>query len=69
MKYNSNENQEKPVYGYIFATDEEEALNSGKSIDSIKRNHRSLIRKGFLEIVEVDGKRVKRFNLTELKLI
>ena len=50
-------------YWYVFLSDEEEAENLGLSVQTIKKYHKSLIKKGLLEIVEIDGKRVKKFNL------
>lgn len=53
-------------YGYVFISDEEEAELQNKSVQTIKRYHKSLIKKGFLDIIEIDGKKVKRFNLSKL---
>lgn len=53
-------------FGYVFLTDEEEAKNLGMAVKTIKKYHTSLIEKGFLEIVEIDNKKVKKFNLKKL---
>ena len=50
-------------YYYLPLTDEEEAKHIGKSIQTIKKYHKSLIKKGYLEIIELDGEKVKRFKL------
>ena len=60
---------EETEYGYIFLTDEEEAHNLNLSTQTLKKYHKSLIKKGYLEIIEIDGKKVKRFNLTKLSTI
>lgn len=60
------EDKTKWDYGYIFLTDEEEAERMNISVHTIKRRHKSLQEKGILEIIEIDGKRVKRFNLKKL---
>ena len=57
---------EEIEYGYVFLTDEEESENFGLSVQTIKKYHKSLIEKGYLDIIEVDGKKVKRYNLTKL---
>jgi len=53
-------------YGYIYLSDKEESEVLGWSLSKLRRIHKSLIEKGYLEIVEIDGKKVKRFNLTKL---
>ena len=53
-------------FGYVFFTDEEEAKNLGIAVRTIKKYHASLIAKGFLEIIEIDNKKVKKFNLKKL---
>lgn len=53
-------------FGYIFLTDEEESKSIGLSVQTIKKYHNSLIEKGYLDIIEIDEKKVKRFNLTKL---
>lgn len=55
-------------YGYIFLTDEEESKIINVSLSTIKRMHKSLQDKGLLDIMYIDGKRVKRFNLKKLQL-
>jgi len=64
MKYNYK--MKDIEYGYVFISDEEEAELQNKSVQTIKRYHKSLIKKGFLDIIEIDGKKVKRFNLSKL---
>ena len=64
MKYNYK--MKDVEYGYVFISDEEEAELQNKSVQTIKRYHKSLIKKGFLDIIEIDGKKVKRFNLSKL---
>lgn len=58
---------EEIEYGYIYLSDEEESKEIGLSVQTIKKHHRNLIKKGYLEIIEIDGKKVKRYNLTKLK--
>lgn len=53
-------------FGYVFLTDEEESAQLGYSLQTIKKYHKKLIEKGYLDIIEVDGKRVKRYNLKKL---
>ncbi len=53
-------------FGYVFLSDEEEAKYLGMAVKTIKKYHASLIEKGFLEIVEIDNKKVKKFNLKKL---
>jgi predicted transcriptional regulator len=48
-------------YYYLYLTDEEEATHIGVTVQTIKKYHKSLIKKGYLEIVEIDGQKVKRF--------
>lgn len=57
---------EEIEFGYVFLTDEEEAEKLGYSVQTIKKYHKSLIEKGYLDIIEVDGKKVKRYNLKKL---
>lgn len=57
---------EELKYGYVFLTDEEESEKMGLSIQTIKKYHKSLIDKGYLDIIEVDGKKIKRYNLSKL---
>ena len=54
-------------YGYIFLSDQEESEEIGWSVQTIKKYQKKLIEKGYLDIIEIDGKKVKRFNLTKLK--
>jgi predicted transcriptional regulator len=54
---------EETDYYYLPLTDEEEAEYMGISIQTIKKYHKSLIKKGYLEIIELDGEKVKRFKL------
>lgn len=58
---------EELEYGYVLLTDEEESEKMGLSIQTIKKYHKSLIDKGYLEIIEVDGKKIKRYNLSKLR--
>lgn len=51
-------------YGYVLISDEEEAEFLGLSVQTIRKYHKSLIKKGILEIIEIDGKRIKKFNLS-----
>lgn len=62
MKYNYNMDK----YGYVFISDEEEADLQNKSVQTIKKYHKSLMKKGLLDIIEIDGKKVKRFNLYKI---
>lgn len=57
---------EEIEYGYIFLSDEELAENINVSVQTIKKYHKSLIKKGYLDIVTIDGKNVKRYNLSKL---
>ncbi len=54
-------------YGYVFLSDEEESKVLGWSLRKLRKCHKSLIEKGYLDIIETDGKKVKRFNLSKLK--
>lgn len=54
-------------FGYIFLSDKELSEKIGLSEQTIKKYNKNLIKKGYLDIVEIDGKKVKRFNLTKLK--
>jgi DNA-binding transcriptional regulator YhcF (GntR family) len=67
MKLNE-ETEDKTTweYGYVFLSDQEEADNLNVSIQTIKKRHKTLQEKGFLDIIEIDGKKVKRFNLKKL---
>lgn len=53
-------------FGYVFLTDEEEALAYNMSVQTLKKYHKSLIEKGYLDIIDVDGKKIKKFNLNKL---
>ena len=55
-------------FGYVFLTDEEEALAYNKSVQTLKKYHKSLIEKGYLDIIEIDGKKIKKFNLNKLMI-
>lgn len=57
---------EEIIYGYVFLTDEELSEKVGLSAQTIKKYHKELIRLGYLEIIEIDGKKVKRYNLSKL---
>lgn len=54
-------------YGYVFLSDEELAKEANTSVQTIKKYHRKLKEIGCLDIIEIDGKPVKRFNLSKLK--
>jgi Mn-dependent DtxR family transcriptional regulator len=53
-------------YGYIFLDDDDlaEAINISKR--TLKKYNKTLIELGYLEIVEVDGEKVRRLNLKKL---
>lgn len=53
-------------FGYLFLTEEEEAEQLGISTQTLKKYHKRLISKGYLEIIEVNGKKIKKFNLLKL---
>jgi Mn-dependent DtxR family transcriptional regulator len=54
-------------YGYIILTDEEEAEKLRVSVQTIKKRHKSLQEKGYLDIIEIGDKKIKRFNLKKLR--
>ena len=56
---------EEIKYGYVLLSDEELAKTMNLSVQTIKKYHKSLIEKGYLEIIHIDDKEVKRFNLTK----
>lgn len=58
--------EEQIEYRYVFLSDEELSENMNMSLQTIKKYHKSLIEKGYLDIVEIDGKKVKRYNLSKL---
>lgn len=60
------EELENTEYGYVFESDEELSIHMGLSVQTIKKYHKSLIEKGYLDIIEINGKKVKRYNLTKL---
>lgn len=53
-------------YGYSLLSEEEESVIMNLSVKTIRRINKGLIEKGYLEIIEIDGKRIKRFNITKL---
>ena len=53
-------------YGYIYLSDEELSEQLNISVQTIKKYHNSLIKKGYLEIIEIDNQKIKRFNLSKL---
>lgn len=53
-------------YGYVFLSDEEAAIKLGMHIKTYKKHLNSLIDKGYIDIIEIDGKYVKRFKLNKL---
>lgn len=57
---------EEIEYGYILLSDKELADNMGLSVQTIKKYHRSLIEKGYLDIIEINEREIKRLNLTKL---
>lgn len=57
---------EEAEYGYVLLSDEEEAEKIGLGVQTIKKYHRELIAEGYLEIIEIEGKKVKRYNLKKL---
>jgi biotin operon repressor len=59
--------KDETEYGYVFLSDEELAKNINMSVQTIKKYHKSLIKKGYLDIIEIDKQQVKRYNLTKLK--
>lgn len=55
-------------FGYVFLTDEEEAKAYNMSVQTLKKYHKSLIEKGYLDIIEIEGKKIKKFNLNKLMI-
>ena len=53
-------------FGYVFLTDEEEAKAYNMSVQTLKKYHKSLIEKGYVDIIEIDGAKIKKFNLNKL---
>lgn len=53
-------------YGYLALTDEEEAAWLGMCVSTIKKYHKKLIDLGYLDYVEVNGQKLKRFHLKKL---
>ena len=53
-------------FGYLFLTEEEEAKELGISIQTLKKYHKRLEQKGYLDIIELDDKKIKRFNLLKM---
>ena len=53
-------------YGYIFLDDDDlaEAINISKR--TLKKYDKTLIELGYLDVVEIDGEKVKRLNLKKL---
>ena len=56
---------EEIEYGYVLLSYVELAKTMNLSVQTIKKYHKSLIEKGYLEIINIDDKEVKRFNLTK----
>lgn len=48
---------------YLFLTDEELAEKINLSARTIKRYNKELIKKGILQIIKVEGKEIKVFDL------
>ena len=59
--------EEEIEFGYVYLSDEELAEQMNMSVQTVKKYHKSLIQKGYLDIIEIDGKKVKRYNLSKLK--
>lgn len=55
--------EDKEIYGYLFLTDEELSEKINMSVQTIRKYHKQLIEKGYMTIVEIDEKKVKRFKL------
>ena len=55
--------ENKSEYLYVYLSDIEESEKLGMSLQTIKKYHKSLMEKGILEILEINGSKVKRFNL------
>lgn len=55
--------ENKSEYLYVYLSDVEESEKLGMSLQTIKKYHKSLMEKGILEILEINGNKVKRFNL------
>lgn len=53
-------------FGYVILSDEEEAKNIGVSTQTLKKYHRQLMKLGYLEIIESENKKIKKFNLKKL---
>lgn len=58
--------EEKLEYGYVFMSDEEAAIKLGMHIKTYRKHLNSLIDKGYIDIIEIDGFYVKRFKLNKL---
>ena len=48
---------------YVGLSDEELSKQIGMSVNTIKKYNKSLIEKGYLKKIMIDGKEVKEFNL------
>lgn len=48
---------------YVGLSDEELSKQIGMSVQTIKKYNKSLIEKGYLKKIMIDGKEVKEFNL------
>lgn len=54
---------EEENYGYLFLSDEELSEKINLSVQTIKKYHKQLMEKGYMKIIEVDGKKIKQFKL------
>lgn len=61
-----NFNMENLEYGYVLNSDQEVAQLFGLSEQTIKKYNRTLKEKGYLDIINVNGKEIKRFNLYKM---
>lgn len=55
-----------PEFGYVFLSDQELADKLNMGIQTLRKRNNDLIRKGYLDIITVDGKEIKRFHLRKL---
>lgn len=53
----------EPVYGYVLLSDEEMAKQLNMSKQTIKKYHKQLIKLGYLEILNVNGREIKKFKI------
>ena len=55
-----------PEFGYVLLSDQELADKLNMGIQTLKKRNNDLIRKGYLDIITIDGKEIKRFHLRKL---